>query len=89
MALLSLAPWTELYDSSHNVVSTALNTSLNGKLYAKLLIVLEGVALQCIVSRPHLRANGLGVLRDLTQIYKPKNVLGFITAETSAFWGDA
>jgi hypothetical protein len=89
MAQLSLAPWTELYDGSRNdVVLTTTNTSLNSKLYAKLLIALEGVALQHIVSRPHLRANGLLVLQELVHIYKPTNVPELITAKTSTFWGN-
>ena len=43
MAQLSLPSWTDLYDSSTNdiVVSTA-DVTLNGKLYSKLLLSLEG-----------------------------------------------
>jgi hypothetical protein len=40
---LSIAPWTELYDSFKNdVVSMTTNTTLNGKLYSKLILALEG-----------------------------------------------
>jgi hypothetical protein len=63
MAQLSLSPWQELYDSASNdIVQTTSNTTLNGKLYAKLLVSLEGQALQNIVSRKHLRANGVLLL---------------------------
>jgi hypothetical protein len=34
MAQLSLPPWVEFYDSTKNdVITTTLNSSLNGKLY--------------------------------------------------------
>jgi len=47
MAQLSLLPWVELYDSVANaVISSTQNTILNGKLYAKLLVSLEGLAFQ-------------------------------------------
>jgi hypothetical protein len=47
MAQVSLPPWQELYDSTLNeVVPVTSNTALNGKLYAKLLVSLEGSALQ-------------------------------------------
>jgi hypothetical protein len=89
MAQLFLAPWTELYDSlCNNVVSTTTNTSLNGKLYAKLLIILVGAALQNIVSLSHLQANGLLVLQEFVNIYKPTNVPELIVVKTSTYWGD-
>jgi hypothetical protein len=84
MAQMSLPPWQELYD----FVLMTTNTQLNGKLYAKLLIALEGSALQGIVSRKHLRANGLLLLQELVQTYKPKNVPELIAAKTSEFWGN-
>jgi transcriptional regulator CtsR len=63
MAQLSLFPWQELYDPvSNDIVQTTSNTTLNGKLYAKLLVSLEGQALQSIVSRKHLHANGVLLL---------------------------
>jgi hypothetical protein len=63
MAQVSLPPCQELYDSMLNdVVNMTSNTVLNGKLYAKLLVSLEGSALQSIISRKHLRANGLLLL---------------------------
>jgi hypothetical protein len=53
MAQLSLSPWQELYDSvSIDIVQTASNTALNGKLYA------TGQALQSLVARKHLCACG-------------------------------
>jgi hypothetical protein len=89
MAQLSLPPWTELYDSSTNdAVLSTQNTSLNGKLYSKLLLALEGSALQSIVSQKHLRANGLLLLRDLVQAYKPKNVPEIIALKTGEFWSN-
>jgi hypothetical protein len=55
MAQLSLPPWSEFYDHSKNdIISHATNTTLNGKLYSKLLIALEGSALQGVVSKKHL-----------------------------------
>jgi hypothetical protein len=87
LAQLSLSPWQELYDSGTNViVLTTSNTILNGKLYAKLLVSLEGQALQSIVLRKHLRANGLLLLRELTQTYKPKHIPEVIAAKTGIFW---
>ncbi len=51
MAQLSLAPWVELYDSvRHDVVNQTTNTTLNRKLYAKLITCLEGQVLQNMVS---------------------------------------
>jgi hypothetical protein len=85
---LSIAPWRELYDSSKNdVVMMTTNTNLNEKLYSKLMLALEGPALQHVVSRKHLRANGISVLQDLTHTYKPKNIPEVIAAKTSEFWG--
>ncbi len=67
MAQISLPPWQELYDPTTNdVVSRTSNATLNGKLYAKLLVSLEGSALQSIVSSKHIRANGLLLLQELT-----------------------
>jgi hypothetical protein len=85
---ISLAPWQDLYDSNTNDVCTSTtNSSLNAKLYAKLLTSLEGLAFQSIISREHLRANGLLLLQDLVQTYKPKQVPEVIAAKTSIFWG--
>ncbi len=56
MAQLTLSPWQKLYDSASNdIVQTTTNAILNGKLYAKLLISLEGQVLQSIVSRMPLK----------------------------------
>jgi hypothetical protein len=85
---LSITPWRELYDHSrNNIVESTTNTNLNEKLYSKLILSLEGTALQHVVSRKHLRANGLAVLQDLVHTYKPKNIPEVIAAKTSAFWG--
>jgi hypothetical protein len=51
----------------NDIVTTTTNSELNGKLYAKLLVSLEGQALQSIVSRKHLRVDGLRLLQKLTQ----------------------
>jgi len=89
MVQLSLSPWKELYDPvTNNVFKTTTNSALNGKLYAKLLLSLEGSVLQNVVSRTHLRANGLLLLQDLVNTYKPKNVPEVIAAKTSIFWGN-
>ena len=88
MAQLSLPPWKEFYDSSKNdVILSTTNSTLNGKLYSKLLLSLEGIAQQSTVAKKHLRANGLYLLQDLVQTYKPKNVPEVIAAKTSEFWG--
>ncbi len=86
MAQLSLSPWKELYDPvTHDVIKTTTNSTLNGKLYAKLLLSLEGSVLQNVVSCTHLRANGLLLLQDLVNTYKPKNVPEVIAVKTSIF----
>jgi len=85
---LSITPWHELYDHSrNNIVESSKNTSLNKKLYSKLILSLEGTALQHVVSRKHLMANGLAVLQDLVHTYKPKNIPEVIAAKTSEFCG--
>lgn len=54
MAHTSLPPWNEFYDPSKNdIMKTTVNMLLNGKLYSKLLLSLEGAALN-IVSQVHL-----------------------------------
>jgi hypothetical protein len=89
MAQLSLSPWKELYDPvTNNVFKTTTNSTLNGKLYAELLLSLEGSVLQNVVSRTHLRANGLLLLQHLVNTYKPQNVPEVIAAKTSIFWGN-
>jgi len=48
---LSITPWRELYDHSrNNIVESTTNTNLNEKLYSKLILSLEGTALQHVVS---------------------------------------
>jgi hypothetical protein len=59
---------------------------LNRKLYAKLLVSLEGQALQSIFLRKHLLANGIVLFHELTQTYKPNNVPEVIAAKTGTFW---
>jgi hypothetical protein len=89
MAQLSISPWKELYDPvTNNVIKTTTNSTLNGKLYAKLLLSLEGSVLQNVVSRTYLHANGLLLLQDLVNTYKPRNVPEVIAAKTSLFWGN-
>ncbi len=87
MAQLSIAPWQELYDSSMNsVVKNTTNTALNGKLYAKVIAALEGSALQHMLARKHLRANGILLLQELQQMYKPKCVPEVLAVKTAEFW---
>jgi hypothetical protein len=87
MAQLSIAPWLELYDTTTNsVVKTTSNAVLNGKLYAKVVGALEGNALQHILHRKHLRGNGILLLQELHQMYKPKCVPEVIAAKTAEFW---
>jgi hypothetical protein len=85
---ISLPLWHDLYDATTNdVCLVTTNSSLIAKLYAKLIVCLEGSAFQSIVSKEHLRANGLLLLQDLVQTYKPKHVLEVIVAKTIIFWG--
>ena len=87
MAQLSLPPWQSLYDPIKNdIVTSTTNTQLNGKLYAKLLVSLEGQALKNMISRKHLRANGIFLLQELHHMYRPKNVPEVIAAKTAEFW---
>jgi hypothetical protein len=87
LAQLSLPSWNELYDSSTNdFVLATTNVTLNGKLYLKQLLSLDGQPLQNVITRSHLRANGLDLLRELSQTYKPKNVPEVIVAKTGEFW---
>jgi hypothetical protein len=89
MAQISIAPWKELYDQDTNsVVSSTSKASLNGKLYAKIISSLDGSALQHMISRSHLHANGISLLQELHQIYRPKNVPEVIAAKTAEFWGN-
>jgi len=89
MAQVSLPPWLEFYDASrNNIVSNTTNGTLNGKLYSRLLLALEGSALQSAVSKKYLRANGLLLLHDLVQTYKPKNVPEVIAHKTGEFWSN-
>jgi hypothetical protein len=87
LAQLSIPPWLDLYDTSINdVVSTTTNTTLNGKLYAKLLVSLDSQVLQNMMSRKHIRGNGLLLLKELVQTYRPRNVPEVIAAKTGEFW---
>jgi len=86
MAQLSLPPWMELYDEAkHDIKTTTTNVPLNGKLYSKLLLALDGPALQSVVSKKYLHANGISLLQDLVQMYKPKKVPEIIAAKTGEF----
>ncbi|MFN9981204.1 MAG: hypothetical protein ACK53Y_14865 [bacterium] len=87
IAQLSLAPWKELYDPTTNtLLKTTTNTSLNEKLYAKILLCLEGQVFQDMVARKHLRANGLLLLTELSQTYHPSHVPEVTAAKTVEFW---
>jgi hypothetical protein len=86
MTQLSLHPWQELYDPvRHDVVISTQNSTLNGKLYAKVILALEGSAYKNFISRKHLRANGILLLSELVQTYKPRNVPEMIAAKTVDF----
>jgi hypothetical protein len=77
-----------LYDPiKHDVVTTTLNHSLNGKLYSKVILALEGSAYKNFISHKHLQANGILLLEELVQTYKPRNVPEMIAAKTVEFWG--
>jgi len=88
MAHISLPPWKDLYDPDRNDVVTSTQCALlNGKLYSKILLSLDGTAYQNFVSRKRLRADGIRLLQELVQTYKPKNVPEVIAAKTVEFWG--
>lgn len=75
MARLSLPPLQELCDlASNGMVSSTTDLVLNGKLYAKALLSLDEQALQNVVSHTHLWANGVLLLQESAQSYKPKCV---------------
>ena len=83
MAQISLPPWNVLYDPIKNdIVESTSNSQLNSKLYA----CLEGQAMKNMVSRKHVRANGILLLQELHQMYEPKNVPEVIAAKTAEFW---
>jgi len=87
IAQISIPPWSEFYDSStHSVVLSTQNTTLNSRLYANLISVLEGQALQDMISRSHLHGIGLLLLQDLIQTYKPVNVPEVLAAKAGEFW---
>jgi len=87
VAQLSIPPWQELYDPETNsIVKSTTNSTLNSKLYAKLLVSLEGQALQDVVSRSHLRANGILLLQELVQTYRPCKVPEVLAAKAGEFW---
>jgi hypothetical protein len=69
-------------------VTVTSNVALNEKLYAKLLTCLEGTVLQNMVSRKHLRADGISLLHELVQTFRPKNVPEVIAAKTGKFWSN-
>jgi hypothetical protein len=87
LSQISILPWKELYDSSKNdIVTSTSNVSLNEKLYAKLGVSLEGQVLQDIITRSHLRANGILLLQELVQTYRPKHVPEVFAAKAGEFW---
>jgi hypothetical protein len=87
VAQLSIPHWQEFYDQATNsIVSSTTNTTLNGKLYAKLLASLEGQALQDMVSRSHVHANGILLLRELVQTYRPCKVPEVPAVKAGEFW---
>jgi hypothetical protein len=87
MAQISLPPWQEFYDSTRNdIITTTTNSVLNGKLYAMLIVALGGQALQDVISRSHLHENGLLLLQELVQTYRPINVPQVIAAKAGEFW---
>jgi hypothetical protein len=87
VAQISIPPWQEFYDSDTNsIVKTTKNTALNSKLYAKLLVSLEGQALQDVVSRSQLRVNGILLLHELVQTYHRCKVPEVLAAKAGEFW---
>jgi hypothetical protein len=84
---ISIPPWKELHDGSKNdIVMSTSNVSLNEKLYAKLVVSLEGQVLQDIITRLHLQANGILLLQELVQTYRPEHVPEVLAAKAGEFW---
>jgi hypothetical protein len=72
----------------NDLVSHTTNSTLNGKLYSKLLLALDGNTLKNVVSPKHLHANGILLFKELMQTDKPRNVPEVIAHKTSEFWGN-
>jgi hypothetical protein len=88
LSQVSVPPWNDLYDVvSNNLVLMTSNSSLNVKFYSKLLLSLEGDALRNLALRKHLRADGLRLMQEIVQTYRPKNVPEVIAMKTAEFWG--
>jgi hypothetical protein len=51
-----------------------------------LILTLEGQPLQDVITKVHLRANGIQVLQELSQTYRPKNIPEVVALKTSEFW---
>jgi hypothetical protein len=49
-------------------------------------VSLEDQVFQGGLLRSHLRANGILLLQELTQTYKPKNIPEDIAAKAAEFW---
>jgi hypothetical protein len=87
VAQISIPPWREFYDQSTNsIVTSTSNMGLSSKLNAKLLVSLEGQALQDMVSRSHLRAKGIQLLQELVRTYKQCKVPEVLVAKAGEFW---
>jgi hypothetical protein len=82
--LVSMA--RSLDNTTNMVAETTANTVLNGKLYAKLFVSLEGQALQDVAYWPHLRADGILLLQELIQTYKTKNGPEVLAGKAGEFW---
>jgi hypothetical protein len=88
LSQVSVSPWNDLYDTTTNdLVTTTTNSSLNAKFYSKLLLSLEGAALRGRALGKHLRADGLRLMQEIIQTYRPKNVPEVIAMKTAEFWG--
>jgi hypothetical protein len=68
------------------ILTMTTNTSVNKKLYAKLLLCREGQVFQDMVFRKHLRTNGLLLLTELSQTYCPSHVPEVTAAKMVEFW---
>jgi hypothetical protein len=87
VAQILLAPWKEFFNSSSNtLVKSTQNISLNEKLYAKLLLCIDGQVFQDMVSKKHLRGNGQLLLHESSQTYRPSHVPEVTAAKTVEFW---
>jgi hypothetical protein len=59
---------------------------LNAKFYSNIPLSLEGEALRGIALQKHIQADGLCLMQEIIQTYRPKKVPEVIAMKTAEFW---